>query len=88
MVQHYGNLTGTVEPFPPELSFIDGLNAALTDAMPDTTFGAYLNYVDPELSAREAHEVYYGNSTYSNLLAIKPMWDAGNLFWNPQSVGN
>ena len=88
VVQHYGNMTGTTEPFPPELRFIDGLNAALTDAMPDTTFGAYLNYVDPELSASEAHEVYYGNSTYRNLLAIKPTWDAGNLFWNPQSVGN
>ena len=88
VVQHYGNMTGTTKPFQPELSFIDGLNAVLTDAMPDTAFGAYLNYVDPELSASEAHEFYYGKGTYSNLLAVKPTGDAGNLFWNPQSVGN
>lgn len=88
LVQHYGNMTDTNEPFPAELSFIDGLNAALTDAMPDTTFGAYLNFVDPELSPSEAHEIYYGSTTYDRLVAIKRTWDEGDLFWNPQSVGN
>ena len=88
VVQHYGDMAGTNEPFPPELSFIDGLNAALTEAMPDTMFGAYLNYVDPELSANEAHELYYGKTTYDKLLGIKQTWDKGDLFWNPQSVGN
>ena len=81
-------MAGTNEPFPTELNFVDGLNTALTEAMPDTTFGAYLNYVDPELSASEAHELYYGETTYDKLLGIKKTWDAGDIFWNPQSVGN
>ena len=88
MIRHYGNMTGTNGPFASELSFIDGLNTALTEKMPDTMFGAYLNYVDPELSASEAHELYYGEITYDKLFGIKQMWDAGDLFWNPQSVGN
>ena len=88
VVQHYGNMTGTNEPFPTELSFIGGLNAALTDALPNTTFRGYLNYVDPELSASEAHEFYYGNAAYDRSLAIKQTWDAGDLFWNPQTVGD
>ena len=86
--RHYGKMHNTNEAFPPELSFIDGLNAALTEAMPDTKFGAYLSWVDSELSASEAHEIYFGTETYDRLLAIKKTWDAGDLFWNPLSVGN
>lgn len=92
VVQHYGNMTGssTNAPFPPasRLSFIDGLNVALTEEMPQTTFGAYLNFVDPELTKREAHAVYYGEGTYGRLVGGKRTWDRGGLFWNPQSVGN
>ena len=67
---------------------MNGLNAALTNAMPGTTFGAYINYVDPSLSAAEAHELYYGQETYAKLLAIKNEVDPKHTFWNPQSIGN
>lgn len=53
--------------------------------MPDTTFGAYLNYMDPSLIAAQAHTFYY---TYAKLLAIKQVVDPGQVFWNPQSIGN
>ena len=89
VLQHYGDTTDTTDPFPTaELTFIDGLNTAITSAMPDTTFGAYLNYVDPSLTAAEAHAVYYGADTYAKLLAIKQVVDPGHVFWNPQSIGN
>ena len=65
-----------------------GLSDALTSAMPGTSFGAYLNYVDPSLTAAEAHAVYYGEETYEKLVGIKQMVDPGDVFWNPQSIGN
>lgn len=54
--------------------------------MPDTTFGGYLNYVDPSMSAAEAHSAYYDAPTYARLVSIKHEVDPGNVFWNPQSV--
>ena len=47
----------------------------------------YLNYVDPELSAREAHEVYYGTEIYARLMRVKRAVDPDGVFWNPQAVG-
>ena len=89
VLQHYGDTTDTADPFPPgTLNFINGLNTAIPSAMPDTTFGAYLNYVDPSLTAAQAHNLYYGADTYAKLLAIKQVVDPGQVFWNPQSIGN
>lgn len=89
VIQHYGYTGSTGSPFPPtELSFIDGLNTAMTSAMPDTIFPAYLNYVDPSLTPTEAHSLYFDAPTYARLLAIKNEVDPGHVFWNPQSVGN
>jgi hypothetical protein len=67
--------------------FINGLHDAITSADPYTKFGAYLNYVDPSLSAEEAHEKYYGEDVYAGLEALKEAWDPEGLFWNPQAVG-
>ena len=89
VVQHYGFTGNTGSPFPPtSLSFVDGLNTALTSQMQGVGFGAYLNYVDPSLSPADAHSLYYGTDTYSKLLGIKNEVDPGKVFWNPQSVGN
>ncbi|KAL9129439.1 MAG: hypothetical protein Q9217_002113 [Psora testacea] len=91
VVQHYGYTGSTNTPFPvASIDFIDGLNEALTELMirEGVAFGAYQNYVDPSLSAQQAHELYYGRETYERLLAIKNAVDSQRVFWNPQSVGN
>jgi len=87
VLQHYSYTHNTGSPFPPaDFGFVGGLNAAITSAMPDTTFGGYLNYVDPSMSAAEAHSAYYDAPTYARLVSIKHEVDPGNVFWNPQSV--
>lgn len=89
VAQHYGFTGNTGSPFPPaSIDFVNGLNTALTSAMPQTAFGAYLNYVDPSLTAAQAHALYYDSPTYERLLTIKKAVDPGSVFWNPQSVGN
>ena len=89
VLQHYGFTGNTGSPFPPaSLTFVNGLNTAITSAMPDTEFPAYLNYVDPSLTAAQAHDLYYGATTYAKLLSIKEVVDPGNVFSNPQSIGN
>ncbi|KAF4307564.1 putative glucooligosaccharide oxidase [Botryosphaeria dothidea] len=67
--------------------FLDGLNDALTQKMPDAAFGAYLNYVDASLSAADAHALYYGDELYQKLLGIKKSVDPESVFWNPQAIG-
>lgn len=67
-------------------SFVEGLNTAVTGQMPGTAFGAYQNYVDPSLSASQAHQLYYGDALYSKLKTIKTAVDPQNVFSNPQSL--
>lgn len=55
--------------------------------MPETVFGGYLNYVDSELSAAQAHRLYYSKGAYDRLVSIKKVVDPANLFYNPQVVG-
>ena len=89
VLQHYGYTGNTGSPYPPaSITFVDGLNTALTSAMPDTTFGAYLNYVDPSLTAAQAHSLYFDAATYTRLVSIKKVADPDQVFWNPQSIGN
>ena len=93
VAQHYGHTGSNNQGAPyPEASidFVDGLNTALTEVMAKqgVVFGAYQNYVDPSLSAQQAHDLYYGRETYARLLGIKEQVDPGRVFWNPQSVGN
>ncbi|KAL8786508.1 MAG: hypothetical protein Q9213_002735 [Squamulea squamosa] len=83
VVQHY-----TTTPSPADggeqraLDFVNGLNDAL-----GMGFGGYPNYVDPELSAKEAHEKYFSTAVYERLLKIKRAVDPESVFWNPQAVG-
>ncbi|KAF2711128.1 Glucooligosaccharide oxidase [Pleomassaria siparia CBS 279.74] len=69
------------------IDWIQGLNQAVVQAQPNTTFGAYLNYVDPSLTPAEAHTLYYGEALYAKLLALKGEVDPGSVFWNPQAIG-
>jgi hypothetical protein len=82
VLQLYGNKPGNAS-----VPFINSLTNAIVSAEPTTDFGAYLNYVDPSLSADEAHELYYGEDLYKRLLALKKKVDPKNVFWNPQAIG-
>lgn len=89
VLQHYGYTCNTGSPYPSaSLTFVNGLNTAITNAMSSTTFGGYLNYVDPSLTAGQAHTLYYGSTTYAKLLGTKNVVDPGKVFSNPQSIGN
>jgi hypothetical protein len=86
VAQHYG-FTDLGVVFPAsETTFVDGLNTAMTSQMPGVEFGAYLNYVDPNLSRDEAHALYYSSDVYNRLKTIKAVVDPGNVFFNPQSI--
>ena len=87
VLQHYAYISDTTQPFPESaIDFVVGLNKALTDPMPNTTFGAYLNYVDPSLTPDEAHEEYYGEELYAKLQGLKAQLDPKETFWNPQGI--
>lgn len=55
---------------------------AVTSAQPAGNFSGYVNYVDPDLTAEEAAEEYYGARTYDRLLGIKTEVDSGFVFWS------
>jgi hypothetical protein len=78
--QNYGNTAASS-------GFIEGINSAIINAQPKTTFGAYLNYVDPSYDAPTAHKVYYGDALYAKLLSLKKQVDPQGVFWNPQAIG-
>jgi len=69
------------------IDFVNGINKAIIDAQPQTSFGAYLNYVDPSYDAATAHELYYGDVVYPKLAALKKRVDPNSVFWNPQAIG-
>ena len=85
VVQHYadtpspeaGGATRAIE-------FVNGLNHALGAG---SSYRGYLNYVDPELSAEQAHEIYYSREVYERLVGIKKVVDPEEVFWNPQAIG-
>lgn len=65
---------------------MDRMVQSLTTAQPETKFSAYPNYIDPTLSASDAHKLYYG-SQYPRLLSIKKTVDPNMILWNPQAIG-
>jgi len=80
VLQNYGYTADSV-------NFINGINSAIIKAQPQTSFGAYLNYVDPTYDAATAHKLYYGDAVYSRLAALKKQVDPQSVFWHPQAIG-
>jgi hypothetical protein len=86
VAQHYAYLP-LGQAFPASgITWLDGLSTAMTGQMPGVAFGAYLNYVDPTLTADQAHQLYYGTDVYNRLKSIKTAVDPKNVFANPQSI--
>ncbi|KAI9789690.1 MAG: hypothetical protein M1816_005865 [Peltula sp. TS41687] len=86
--QNYGSSSNGQPPFSNDIiTFISGMNTAVTRAQPDARFEAYLNYVDPTLSPQQAHDLYYGAGLYARLLNLKRRVDPKQVFWNPQAIG-
>ncbi|KAI9801390.1 MAG: hypothetical protein M1825_003369 [Sarcosagium campestre] len=80
-------LYGYSQPFSAAIApFITGLTQSVVTAQPDGDFSAYVNYVDPALSAEEAHRQYYGEETFKELVRIKRDVDPLEVFWNPQAI--
>jgi hypothetical protein len=80
VLQNYGYTANSVD-------FINGINSAIINAQPQTSFGAYLNYVDPTYDAATAHKLYYGDAVYTRLAALKKQVDPQSVFWHPQAIG-
>ncbi|KAM0189541.1 hypothetical protein ACHAPC_003118 [Botrytis cinerea] len=81
--QNYGYTPNHLPPWDNRITdVIEGMTVAVIDAQPSGNFSGYVNYVDPDLSAEEAAEQYYGNSTYDRLLGIKTDVDSGFVFWS------
>lgn len=84
VAQHYGYVESG--SFPSSgITFVQGLNNAMTSQMPGTTFGKYPNYVDSTLTRAQAQQIYYG-SNLARLQTIKAQVDPNDVFDNPQSV--
>ncbi|KAL8954546.1 MAG: hypothetical protein Q9183_007060, partial [Haloplaca sp. 2 TL-2023] len=89
VLQNYGYTASPTQPFPQSvIPFVEGLSNSITSAQPGTVFPGYGNYVDPTLSAKQAHAAYFDEGTYARLVGIKGAVDPGRVFWNPQAIGN
>jgi hypothetical protein len=80
VLQNYGLTNASVD-------FINGINNVIINAQPQTSFGAYLNYVDPSYDAATAHKLYYGDAVYARLVVLKKQIDPQSVFWHPQAIG-
>ncbi|KAF1980240.1 carbohydrate oxidase from Microdochium Nivale in complex with substrate analogue [Bimuria novae-zelandiae CBS 107.79] len=65
--------------------FLDGWVDAVTDTIPRSDWGAYINYADARLPRAEAVRQYYGEHL-DELQALKAKYDPKQLFYYPQSV--
>lgn len=48
-------------------------------------YASYVNYVDPNLSADEVKNLYWG-SQYDRLAKLKSQYDPAEVLSNPQSI--
>ncbi|OCL01673.1 Glucooligosaccharide oxidase [Glonium stellatum] len=65
--------------------FLNGWVGSITSAMPNTTFGMYINYADSSLTADQAHTAYWLDH-YPKLTTIKMAYDPKKVFSNPQAI--
>lgn len=85
-VQLYAHTADHLPPFPDAaIPLMHAMLRSLTDAQPETVFGAYPNYADPTLPAAEAHQRYYGGQL-QRLAEIKRQADPEERFWHPQAI--
>ncbi|KAJ7121243.1 glucooligosaccharide oxidase [Mycena crocata] len=81
-IQFYASSTTT---WPAQgTSFLNGMVDAITNTMKGTTFGAYANYLDPELAGWRS-KYYAGN--YARLATIQKQFDPHGVFKKAQNVG-
>ncbi|KAF8459293.1 hypothetical protein BDZ91DRAFT_777538 [Kalaharituber pfeilii] len=97
--QLYSYTNSRQPPYPAAgITFMNSMAASMLDKMNPEDRKGYVNYVDPTLSAAEAHQFYYGNDKWDGssgpgegrldrLLRIKQQVDPDMLFWNPQAIG-
>lgn len=65
--------------------FLDGWMSSVTDSMPKSDYGMYINYADTALNRTSAQELYYGQNL-PRLQQLKAKYDPKELFYYPQSV--
>ncbi|TVY39329.1 Berberine bridge enzyme-like [Lachnellula subtilissima] len=88
VIQNYGRTANGELPWDADITgIVDVLTNVMFLAQPEGKFTAYVNYVDPDLSAQRAAREYYGAATYNRLLALKRVLDPDFVFWHPQAVG-
>lgn len=73
-------------PVPSGIKLVEELNSQVTDVLGNGGYGAYQAYVDSELSAEEAGQLYYGDALFTKLKALKGELDPRNVFSNPQTI--
>ncbi|KAL8290576.1 hypothetical protein RQP46_002834 [Phenoliferia psychrophenolica] len=87
--QMYASSPSYGPPYPNEgFNFLEGMYNAIVDPMAEawgSTVGAYINYVDPTLSANATKALYWG-SQYDRLSTLKAKYDPAAIFSNPQSI--
>ncbi|KAI5458305.1 hypothetical protein BGZ63DRAFT_416674 [Mariannaea sp. PMI_226] len=66
-------------------TLLQGFRRSITKSFKDGQWGMYANYPDSQLSSSDAQSLYWG-SNLKRLSSIKGIYDAKNLFRNPQSV--
>ncbi|SCV73739.1 BQ2448_6169 [Microbotryum intermedium] len=87
--QMYASSPTLNNPFPDYgFSYVDGMYDALVNPMKQawgTSYGSYVNYVDPMLSPAEVKTLYW-SSQYDRLSQLKAKYDPNQTLWNPQAI--